>query len=280
MVFVKILFVIDLIALILIVLYLLSMLTKRMPKEGLPGRLGEVNYAHRGLHAIAAGIPENSMRAFRLAANNGYAAELDVHLSHDGRLVVMHDESLKRTAGANAEIGAVTSQVINQLMLEGTKEKVPYLEDVLPLFEGKAPLLIELKPTNENWEELTRKVASLLKQFPDLEFSIESFDPRVLYWLKKHRPDIVRGQLSCNFFKDPKDLNKLQQFMLTNMMFNFLTKPDFIAYKIEDRDCLAPALCKRFWGPKVFWWVLGSQEQADELKQAGDGVIFEGFAAK
>ena len=161
---VKVLFVLVLIALVLAGLYMLGMKAKRRPKSGFYGKLGDCHYAHRGLHAIHAGIPENSLRAFRLAANNGYGAELDVRMSRDGRLVVMHDESLKRTTGANANISGVTEQVLGQLTLEGTREKVPYLEDVLPLFEGKTPLLIELKPENGNHEELARKATNLLKQ--------------------------------------------------------------------------------------------------------------------
>ena len=127
MVFLKILLALDLIGLVLAVLYLLSMMAKPCPKSGFYGRLGDFHYAHRGLHAISAGIPENSLRSFRLAANNNYAVELDVRLSRDGCLVVMHDESLKRTTGANADISAVMADVLNQLTLEGTKEKIPYL---------------------------------------------------------------------------------------------------------------------------------------------------------
>lgn len=280
MVFLKILLILDLIAVVLAVLFVLGMMTKRKPKSGFYGRLGDFHYAHRGLHAISAGIPENSLRAFRLAANNGYGVELDVRMSRDGRLVIMHDENMKRTTGVNANISAVTTQVLGQLTLEGTKEKVPYLEEVLPLFVGKTPLLIELKPENGNHVELTRKVTNLLKQYPELDFLIESFDPRVLRWLKKHRPDIVRGQLSCNFFKDPKELNFFQRFLLSNMLFNFLTKPDFIAYKYEDRFDLAPGLCKKIWRPQAFWWVVRSQEAANELMEQDGMIIFEGFAAK
>ena len=280
MVFWWILLIVDLVGLLLAVLYALSMMTKRRPKSGFYGKLGDYHYAHRGLHAIASGIPENSMRAFRLAANNGYAAELDVHMSRDGSLVIMHDESLKRTTGANANISAVNTQVLTQLNLEGTKEKIPFLEDVLPLFEGKAPLLIELKPENGNHEELTRKVCNLLKQHPNLDYMIESFDPRVLRWLKKHRPDIIRGQLSCNFFHDRKNLSWIQCFVLTNLMTNFLTRPDFVAYKVEDRNCLAPGLCKKLWNPQMFFWVVTNQEEANELAEQNAMIIFEGFAAK
>ena len=277
----KLLFILDLAALLLFGLYMLGMMTKRRPRSGFYAKLGDCHYAHRGLHAIHAGIPENSIRAFRLAANNGFGAELDVRMSRDGRLVVMHDESLKRTAGANANVSAVTTQVLSQLNLEGTREKVPFLEDVLPLFDGKTPLLIEIKPENGNYEELTRKVTNLLKDFPGLDYMIESFDPRVLLWLKKHRPDIIRGQLSENFFKDPECvLNPFMRFLMSNMMANFLTRPDFIAYKYEDRGDLAPGLCRKLWGPQFFWWVVRSQEDVRPLVQQKELIIFEGFAAK
>ena len=117
----KILLFLDLLGLVCAVLYVLSMKAKRCPGNNFYGRVGALHYAHRGLHAINAGIPENSIRAFRLAANNGYGAELDVRLSRDGRLVVMHDESLKRTTGANANVSAVATQVLSQLTLEGTR---------------------------------------------------------------------------------------------------------------------------------------------------------------
>ncbi len=276
-----ILLIVDLAAFVLAVLYALSTITKRRPKSGFYTKLGDVHYAHRGLHAIHAGIPENSLRAFRLAVNNGYGAELDVRMSRDGRLVIMHDESLKRTAGANANISGVTAQVLGQLTLEGTREKVPYLEDVLPLYDGKTPLLIEIKTENGNYEELTRKVVNLLKQYPSLDYMIESFDPRVLMWLRKHRPDIIRGQLRENLFHDEKcTLNPLVKFALTNMMGNFLSRPDFVACKYEERNELAPGLVRKLWGPQFFWWVVRSQEVADELTEQGDKIIFEGFAAK
>jgi glycerophosphoryl diester phosphodiesterase len=278
--FLKFILILDLIGLVLAGLYALSMMGKRRPKNGF-GRLGDYDYAHRGLHALPAGIPENSLRAFRLAANNGYGAELDVHLSRDGRLVIMHDENLKRTTGVNANISAVTTQVLSQLALEGTREKVPYLEEVLPLFNGKAPLLIEIKTDNNNYVELTRKVVNLLKQYPELDYMVESFDPRVLRWLKKHHPGIVRGQLAQNFIKDPATgMNKIQAFLLTNLCFNFLTMPNFIAYRLEDKDALAPGLCKKLWGVQTFYWVVRDQETANQLAEEDSMIIFEGFAAK
>lgn len=271
-------FVLSLLYLLLAGLFMLAIMAKRRPKNGFHGKLGEYDYAHRGLFDPAAGVPENSLTAFRLAAERGFGAELDVHLSRDGRLVVMHDTALKRTAGANANIPAVTAQVLGQLTLEGTREKIPYLEQVVPLFEGRGPLLIEIKADNGNHAELTRRVCSLMKQYPKVSYCIESFDPRVLLWLKKHRPDIVRGQLSCNFLKERSGLSLPTAFLMKNLLLNFLTRPDFIAYRHEDRGCLAPALCKRLWKTQEFSWTVRDRDTAEELKKDGALVIFEGFA--
>ena len=279
--FLKFLLILDLLALACAGLYVLSMKAKRSPGNGFFGKVGQFHYAHRGLHAIQAEIPENSIRAFRLAANNGYGAELDVRLSRDGKLVVMHDESLKRTTGANANVSAVNAQVLSQLTLEGTREKVPFLEDVIPLFLGKTPMLIELKTENNNYAQLTELVTDMLRQYPGLNYMIESFDPRVLVWLRKHHPDIIRGQISKDYFKDKAcKLSWPMRFLLTNLMTNIFTKPDFIAYKYEDRGCLAPSLCRKIWGPKFFWWVVTSQDRAGRLLRMGDKIVFEGFAAK
>ena len=73
-------------------------------RTGHPG-LGELrgwNYAHRGLHG--AGVPENSLAAFRAAVEHGYGAELDVHLLKDGGLAVIHDSRLERTTGKPGKV--------------------------------------------------------------------------------------------------------------------------------------------------------------------------------
>ena len=105
--------------------------------------LKKYRYAHRGYHDKPR-IPENSMAAFRRAIENGYGAELDVHLMKDGRLAVIHDASLKRTAGADVLVEDLTAEELKQYRLEGTDEQIPLLEEVLELFQDRTPLIIEL----------------------------------------------------------------------------------------------------------------------------------------
>ena len=83
------------------------------------GLLRLFRYAHRGYHDKPR-VPENSMAAFRRAIENGFGAELDVHLMKDGRLAVIHDASLKRTAGANVLVEDLTAEELKTYRLEGT----------------------------------------------------------------------------------------------------------------------------------------------------------------
>lgn len=254
-------------------LYLLGLIgARKHPKMSL---LASYHYAHRGLHDSKLHIPENSLRAFRLAVEKGYGAELDVHLSKDGKLVIMHDESLLRTANVDKNIADCTAEELNEMLLEFTDEKIPYLEEVLPLFAGKTPLIIELKPVNGNHAALARKTCAMLRQYPDLQFCIESFDPRVLYWLRKNQPNIVRGQLSCNFLKERHDLVFPAAFALTNLMTNFVTRPHFVAYKFEDRKQISMRICKKLWGIQEFDWTIRCIEDAQTAINDGAIIIFE-----
>ena len=104
--------------------------------------LGDYSYAHRGFHGN--GVPENSLKAFRLASEKGYGSELDIHLMKDGQLAVLHDASLRRTAGADVQIEDLTADDLENYRLEGTDEKIPLFSQVLELYAGKQPLIVEL----------------------------------------------------------------------------------------------------------------------------------------
>ena len=79
------------------------------------------------------------------AAAGGFGAELDVHLMADGQLAVVHDSDLSRVCGKKAFIEDLTAGDLKDYPLQGTGETIPLLKDVLALFEGKTPLVVELK---------------------------------------------------------------------------------------------------------------------------------------
>ena len=61
------------------------------------------------------------------------------------------------------------------------------------------------------------------------------------------------------------------------MLLNFLTRPDFIAYKYEDRTCLAPRLCRSLWGIQEVSWTIRKQQDLLDAEQADSIGIFETF---
>ncbi len=240
--------------------------------------LGQFRYAHRGFHDKPQ-IPENSLPAFRRAIANAYGAELDVHLMKDGRLAVIHDSSLKRTAGVDIQVEDLTAEELAQYRLEGTDEHIPLLEEVLELFEGRTPLIVELKPERGNHDALAEATCAVLDRYR-VQYCIESFDPRCLLWLKKNRPGIVRGQLSENFGRHPEDgagHGKLTLFALTNLLSNIATRPDFIAYRFSDRDSVSMRWCKKFYKVQEINWTITTKEEMKKAEEAGNLVIFEQF---
>ncbi len=265
--------------LILIVLVLLIALFVL----ALAGRSGHKNmdelsrwsYDHRGLHGD--GIPENSLAAFKLAAWKGYGSELDVHLMQDGGLAVIHDSLLKRTTGREGRIEDLTVKALPYCHLEGTFQTIPTLQEVLEVYNGKAPLIIELKTEDLNHAALCQAVCDALEGYEGL-YCIESFDPRAIQWLKENKPHIIRGQLAANFLKDKStNLSLPIRIVLTNLLMNFLTAPDFIAYKFEDRKSPARWLCEKVWNVQQVSWTLRSPKQYNAAVQEGAIPIFEGF---
>ena len=250
------------------------------------GRVGEKGledlrywvYAHRGLHDKPF-VPENSMLAFQKALEKGYGIELDVHLLKDGGLAVIHDSSLKRTAGVDVNIEDLTLDQLKNYHLEGTTETIPTFREVLNLYNGQAPLIIELKAANGNAAKLSEAVCNALNAYHG-PYCIESFDPRCLLWLKRNRPDVIRGQLSMNFMKNPSGQGKFIDFILTFLLGNLLTRPDFIAYKFEDRRNFSNLLCLYLWRMQGASWTITEQKNFEIC--AGESLlpIFEQFEPK
>lgn len=240
--------------------------------------LSRFRYAHRGLHDSEAGIPENSLAAFRRAVDRGFGAELDVHLTADGRLAVIHDGSLLRTAGADVPVGRLTAAELGGYRLEGTDEPIPLLDEVLPLFAGRTPLIVELKVDEGNTDALCAATCALLDQYPALDYCIESFHPQAVRWLAQHRPDICRGQLSRHFTReDGTGLGPLADFAMTHLLSDFLTVPDFIAYDHSGRTTPSLPLARRLWQVREVSWTVRSPQALAQCEADGRLVIFEGF---
>ena len=259
--------------LIIIALLYLWCLKGRTGHPDLPKLLGW-NYAHRGLHDSQ--TPENSMAAFRAALEAGYGIELDIHLLRDGNLAVIHDSSLKRTAGADVKIEDLTTAELSNYHLGETGECIPQFQQVLDLYAGKAPLIVELKVEGGNYAALCQAACRMLDDYRG-PYCMESFDPRAIAWLKKNRPDIIRGQLSENWLKTKSTMPVILKWILTNHVSNIYTRPDFVAYKYCDRNVFATQICRKLWKIQGVTWTLRSKEEYVTAVKEGWIPIFENF---
>lgn len=236
------------------------------------GAWAKTLFAHRGLHG--AGIAENTLEAFEAACANGYGIELDVQLSKDGEVVVFHDDDLLRMTGDARRVDGVDHAEMKTLSVGGVSG-IPTFRQALETVDGRAPLLVEIKNGKRN-ELLCRKTMELMKDYRG-EYVVESFNPLILLWLRKNAPHVIRGQLvgPMSGYRDTTSLPVA--FLLANLMLNFLSRPDFVAYDAEAK-CLAAPRIQRvlFRTPMAAWTVRDAKVCADILDR-GEMPIFEGF---
>jgi len=237
----------------------------------------QFRYAHRGLYDKAAGIPENSLSAFSRAVAHGFGVELDVHLLRDGSLAVFHDSDIRRMTGRAGYLEDLSAEELGDYPLDGTGETIPQFCDVLALFEDTGlPIIVELKSFRDNYAALTERTMRELDKFR-VVYCVESFDPRCVAWVRKHRPEVIRGQLSQNFLKDRGKLSLPMAFATTHLLSNIMVQPDFVAYRFKDRKKWAPRLCRRIYGAQCVYWTVRSKEELSIAESDGAIAIFEHF---
>ena len=226
--------------------------------------------AHRGLHDRARGVPENSLPAFECAVAGGYAIELDIHLTKDGQAVVFHDDTLMRMTGKSVNIKDRTYAELQTLALDGTNCRIPLFQDVLTYVGGRVPLLIELK--NKGFPgALEQTFIRLIRGYRG-PYIVESFNPLTIWWLRRHAPQIIRGQLACMEYDGMRP--GLRTFILSRMLFNCIARPHFISYRLSDITERLSKKCRRQRIP-LLCWTVRKKDEFDKARRLCDGAIFE-----
>ena len=159
--------------------------------------------------------------------------------------------------------------------LNGTEETIPVFRQVLELFAGKAPLIIELK-ADGNAEALVDAAVKAMEGYEG-PYCMESFDPRCVHILKKKYPHIIRGQLTEDFFATGSKMPAAVKWAMKHQVLNFATLPDFVAYKYRDLNTVSNVLVRKFWGVQGVTWTLQTQEELDDAVKKGWLPIFENF---
>jgi len=165
-------------------------------------------WAHRGASAYA---PENTIAAFRMAMDMGAdGLELDVHLSSDGKLMVIHDETVDRTSNGSGRVVDMTCQELKRLdfsngMQDYEGARIPTLQEVFGLIKN-SPLTVNIEVKCDVvlypgiWDKLIRLEREMGMQGRVL---YSSFNHYVLQKIRELDPDAEIGLLYGNAMVDP-----------------------------------------------------------------------------
>ena len=233
------------------------------------------HFAHRGIFDNRCYIPENSLVAFQKAIDYGYGIELDVQLTKDKIPVVAHDYNLKRLCNADINISSLTFEELSNYPLFQSIETIPSLEETLNLVDGQVPLMIELK-VGLSYKETCKKVAEVLKNYKG-SYCIISFSPLALQWFRNNMPQVIRGQLSTNYFKDYIDGTPTIKFMLSHLLLNFMSRPDFISYNYRYTSNPSLKICQYLFKIPIALWTIRDEEHYTHLLGNYDMLLFDSF---
>lgn len=234
----------------------------------IPFDLSQFAFAHRGLWNEAA--PENSLSAFRRAAQANFGAECDLHLSADGEVMVFHDFTLERMTGERGRVDETHSHLLKTLALKGTSETIPTFHECLQVMGG-LPMLVELKSNKStDRDALAEAVCRILNAYEG-PAAVMSFDHVLVKILRRFQPSIMTGLLTeplC--FHDETKRDQALSFASEH-------KLDFIAPSIMDAEMLAAS--QSSFAKSFPSWTVSTPEHLNIARNANASPIFEKLAS-
>ena len=254
---------------------------KRSP--ALPASLLRLPIAHRALHDRAAGRIENSPSAIKAAIAAGYAIEIDVQLSADGKAMVFHDETLDRLTDETGPVNARSATELGRIALrDGAGDTIPTLPEVLALVAGQVPLLIEIKDQTGSMSDsdatLEKAVADALQGYQG-DVALMSFNPHSVRHLGELMPDLARGLIGSSY--DYADWEELTPEVCDSLrgLPNFESLgASFISHQASDLGSARVAQIKAD-GTTILCWTIKSLEAEAAARQVAQNITFERYLA-
>jgi glycerophosphoryl diester phosphodiesterase len=247
----------------------------------LPERFRTLPIAHRALHNVADGRPENSRAAIRAAISAGYGIEIDVQLSADNAAMVFHDYALERLTGTTGMVRLHTSDQMAQIGLSGGAEGIPTLPEVLDLVAGQVPLLVELKDQDGAMGPdiglLEAATAKALQGYQG-DLAVMSFNPHSVARMAELLPDVPRGLVTSAYRADDWPLSAATCDHLRAIPDYDRVGACFISHEVSDLDRPRVAALKVQGAFICCWTVKDARTEAQARKVAGN-ITFEGYEA-
>jgi glycerophosphoryl diester phosphodiesterase len=234
--------------------------------------------AHRGLHDISRGIVENMPGAARAAIAGNFAIECDIQLTRDGEAMVFHDDELDRLTEGSGALLTKTAAELQAVRFKATDEHMMTLADLCTLIAGRVPLVIEVKSHFDGDRKLVTRMAEVLSSYSGPAVGM-SFDPDQVMALRELLPSRPRGIVAERNYttEDWPEASPAQRHGMTHLRHFFRTRPDFVAYWVDELPSTAPWLARNLFGCPLLTWTVRSPEQRARAARHADQMIFEGF---
>ncbi|WP_298858544.1 glycerophosphodiester phosphodiesterase family protein [uncultured Sulfitobacter sp.] len=247
----------------------------------LPPSFARLPFAHRALHDVTDGRPENSRAAIRAAIAAGYGIEIDVQLSGDGAAMVFHDYHLERLTDVQGAVQLLTADALKSTPLRGGNEGIPDLAEVLEIVSGQVPLLIELKDQDgamgPKVGALERATAQALVGYEG-DVAVMSFNPHAVATMQVLAPDLPRGLTTSAYRPEDWPLSEEVCAVLRGIPDYDRVGASFISHEVSDLESARVAELKKA-GAVINCWTVRSAEQEVQARRVADTITFDGYLA-
>ncbi|WP_299826472.1 glycerophosphodiester phosphodiesterase family protein [uncultured Roseobacter sp.] len=247
----------------------------------LPETFLTIPLAHRALHDVADGRPENSRAAIRAAIDAGYGIEIDVQQSADAQAMVFHDDALDRLANGSGPVREQTAEQLAQVPLRGGEEGIPDLPEILDLVAGLVPLLIEIKDQDgamgPNIGPLEEAVAAALKGY-DGPVAVMSFNPHSVMRMAALCPNVPRGLVTDGYDAAHWKLPAETCDRLRGIPDYDAAECSFISHNMHDLARARIAALKAQ-GASILCWTVKSPADETQAREIAQNITFEQYRA-
>lgn len=238
--------------------------------------------AHRALHDVSQGRPENSRAAVRAAVAAGYGIEIDLQPSADGVPMVFHDYDLRRLTGVPGRLRGLTAAELSEIALSGGDEGIPTLAEVLEIVAGQVPLLIEIKDQDgamgPDVGPLEAATAQVLAGYAG-PVAVMSFNPHAVAAFHLAAPGVPVGLTTSAYTATDWPLlpAKVRTHLAGIPDFDRVGA-SFISHEAADLGAPRVAALKAQ-GAAILCWTIRSPEAEAEARKIAQNITFEGYAA-
>jgi glycerophosphoryl diester phosphodiesterase len=230
--------------------------------------------AHRGLHD-ATTVIENTPSAFLAAIAGDYGIECDLQISADGEAMVHHDDALGRLTEGTGRLNSMTAADLKRVAFKTTSDRMITLGELCDLAADRTVLLIELKSSGRDDNRLVTRAAAVLSGYRG-RAALMSFDPGQTANLHAVAPRLPRGVVAEKGYPRADGFYAAARHSLRYGVRLLRTRPQFIAYSVNDMPAAMPTIAKRL-GLPVLAWTVRDAEQRQKAKHYADQIIFEGY---